>query len=69
MWMDIKNDLKTVEQKARDCKNKTYTAHNLELIMKDSAMKLFSHSFIRQILCRNRNKCLSIYTITVTTKQ
>ena len=49
MQMDIKNDLKTVEQKARDCKNKTYTAHNLELIMKDSAMKLFSHSFIRQI--------------------
>ena len=26
--------LKTVEQKVRDCKNKTYTAHNLELIMK-----------------------------------
>lgn len=69
MQLDIKNDLKTVEQKARDCQNNTNTAHNLELIIKDSAIKLFSHSFIRQILCINRNKCLSIYTITVTTKQ
>ena len=34
MQMDIKNDLKTVEQKARNYQNNTNTAHKLELIMK-----------------------------------
>jgi len=55
MQLDIKNDLKTVEQKARNYQNNTYTPHKLELIMKNSAIRLFSHSFIRQILCINRN--------------
>jgi len=39
--MDIKNDLKTVEQKARDCQNNTHTVHTLELIMKIALFSCF----------------------------
>ena len=41
MQMDIKNDLKTVEQKARDCQNNTHTVHTLELIMKIALFSCF----------------------------
>ena len=41
MQLDIKNDLKTVEQKVRDCQNNTNTAHKLELIMKIVLLSCF----------------------------
>jgi hypothetical protein len=41
MQLDIKNDLKTVEQKVRDCQNNTNTTHKLELIMKIALFSCF----------------------------
>ena len=55
MQLDIKNDLKTVEQKARDCQNNTNTAHKLELIMQNSAISaVFSFFYQTNIMYKSQ---------------